>query len=194
MSKKKILWFVPGVASLEQKAMALANGLTIRNPLAFSEGVGLEDCDGVAGMAPKAYVEAFGQVEEPEGLSWQEGGLRDDGPTVGEYVSAGYPATSYPPEGYASRSTADEIAAAVAAQAENGKMKVDEIRAALTEMGVEFDAKASKPDLAALLEVKRKEALDQAEVVKVKALLTEKGIEFDESAALADLKALIPAE
>lgn len=194
MSKKKILWFVPGVASPEQKALALASGLTIRNPLAFSEGVGLEDCDGVAGMAPKAYVEAFGQVDEPEGLSWHEGGLRGDGPTVEEYVSAGYPAAKYPPEGYASRSTADEIATAVAVQAENGKMKVDEIRAALTEIGAQFDAKASKPDLAALLEDKRKEALDQAEAVQVKALLAEKGIAFDEAATLTDMKALIPAE
>ncbi|MGY4817970.1 HeH/LEM domain-containing protein [Pseudomonas chlororaphis subsp. piscium] len=194
MSKKKILWFVPGAASPEQKAQALANGLSIRNPLAFSEGVGLEECDGVTGMAPKAYAEAFGHIDEPEGMSWKEGTLRKDGPTVTEFVESGYLAASYPPAGYASRSTADEIAAAVAAQADNGKMKVDDIRAALTDMGVQFDAKASKPDLAALLEEKRKEALDQAEAVKVKVLLTEKGIAFDETATLDDLKALIPAE
>lgn len=195
MSKIKILWFVPGAATAEQKAQAGANGLSIRNPLAYSEGAGLEQCDGVTGMAPKAYVEAFGQVDEPEGLSWQEGGLREDGPTVAEFVGAGYQAANYPPEGYASRSTADEIASAVAAQAEvGGKMKVDEIRAALSEMGIQFDAKASKPDLAALLEEKRKEALDQAEVGKIQALLAEKGIAFGETATLDELKALIPAE
>jgi len=72
MSKKKILWFVPGATTAEQKAQAQANGLSIRNPLAYSEGVGLEECDGVTGMAPKDYVEAFGQVDEPEGLSWQD--------------------------------------------------------------------------------------------------------------------------
>jgi hypothetical protein len=40
----------------------------------------------------------------------------EDGPTVAEYVSAGYLASNYPPRGYASRSTAEEIAAAVAAE------------------------------------------------------------------------------
>ncbi|ARO24749.1 hypothetical protein TAL182_CH03003 [Rhizobium sp. TAL182] len=43
--------------------------------------------------------------------------LREDGPTVEEYVAAGYLAANYPPSGYASRSTPDEIAAAIAAQA-----------------------------------------------------------------------------
>ncbi|BEV43930.1 hypothetical protein [Afipia carboxidovorans] len=43
--------------------------------------------------------------------------LREDGPTVAEFVAAGYPADKYPPSGYASRSTPEEIAAAVAAQA-----------------------------------------------------------------------------
>lgn len=42
--------------------------------------------------------------------------LRTDGPTVAEFVERGYLAANYPPEGYASRSTPEEIAAAVAAQ------------------------------------------------------------------------------
>ena len=42
--------------------------------------------------------------------------LRQDGPTIAEYVAAGYHAASYPPAGYASRSTEEEIAAAIAAQ------------------------------------------------------------------------------
>lgn len=42
--------------------------------------------------------------------------LRTDGPTVSEYVAAGYRAENYPPQGYASRSTPDEISAAVALQ------------------------------------------------------------------------------
>ncbi len=46
----------------------------------------------------------------------KDGSLRMDGPTVAEYVAAGYLASNYPPQGYASRSTADEIAEAVAAQ------------------------------------------------------------------------------
>lgn len=42
--------------------------------------------------------------------------LKQDGPTVAEYVAAGYKASNYPPGGYASRSAQEEIAAAVAAE------------------------------------------------------------------------------
>ena len=42
--------------------------------------------------------------------------LKTDGPTVAEYVAAGYPAKNYPPAGYASRSTAEEIADAIGKQ------------------------------------------------------------------------------
>jgi hypothetical protein len=42
--------------------------------------------------------------------------LKQDGPTVQAYVEAGYSAKNYPPAGYASKSTAEEIAAAVAAE------------------------------------------------------------------------------
>ncbi len=45
-----------------------------------------------------------------------DGDLRDDGPTVVEFVAAGYPAANYPPAGYASRSTKEEIEAAIEAQ------------------------------------------------------------------------------
>lgn len=38
--------------------------------------------------------------------------LRDDGPTIAEFIAAGYPASAYPPVGYASKSTVEEIAAA----------------------------------------------------------------------------------
>lgn len=49
--------------------------------------------------------------------------LRTDGPTVDEYVAAGYPAKAYPPSGYASRSSAEEITNAITAQAVAGKQK-----------------------------------------------------------------------
>ncbi|GER21486.1 hypothetical protein [Variovorax boronicumulans] len=42
--------------------------------------------------------------------------LRINGPTVAEFVAAGYLASNYPPSGYESRSTPEEIAAAVDAQ------------------------------------------------------------------------------
>ena len=156
MIKQKILWFIPGVATAEQKAAAQANGLTIRNPLAYSDGAGLEECDGVTGMAPKAYAEKFGVTDEPEGCSWQGAALREDGPTVSEFVAAGYLASNYPPDGYESRSTPEEIADAVAEQegdnGADGKMPIAKVREALTAKGVEFDPKAKKADLLVLLE------------------------------------------
>jgi hypothetical protein len=89
-----------------------------------------------------------------------ENGLRTDGPTVAEYVDAGYQASSYPPAGYASRSTPEEIDAAIAAQKpktgdENEtdplKMKVDDLKAWLMAKNIEFDASAKKEDLQALV-------------------------------------------
>ena len=44
------------------------------------------------------------------------GELRQDGPTIAEYVAAGYAPEDYPPSGYASRSTAEEIQAAIDAK------------------------------------------------------------------------------
>jgi len=43
-------------------------------------------------------------------------GLRLDGPTVSQWVAAGYKASAYPPSDYASKSTDDEIKAATAAE------------------------------------------------------------------------------
>jgi hypothetical protein len=79
--------------------------------------------------------------------------LRQDGPTAGEFVESGYKASNYPPKGYASRSTQEEIDAAIAAQKETDplKMKVDDLKAWLTEKGIDFDAYAKKEDLQALV-------------------------------------------
>ncbi|KQQ81947.1 hypothetical protein [Aureimonas sp. Leaf324] len=57
-------------------------------------------------------LKGFGAVREIGDES-----LRSDGPTVEEYVAAGYQATGYPPSGYASLSSEGEIAAAIATQA-----------------------------------------------------------------------------
>lgn len=92
-----------------------------------------------------------------------ENGLRTDGPTVVEYVEAGYQASNYPPAGYAARSTAEEIEAAIAAQKPKAdgdtetdplKMKVDDLKAWLTAKNIAFDASAKKEDLQALVPAK----------------------------------------
>lgn len=47
------------------------------------------------------------------------------GPTIQEWVEAGYRADAYPPEGYSSRSTQEEIDAAIAAQKSEGPQEPD---------------------------------------------------------------------
>lgn len=87
-------------------------------------------------------------------------GLRTDGPTVAEFVAAGYQASNYPPAGYASCSTDEEIAGAIKAHKAKAdessetdplKMKVDDLKAWLTTKGIEFDASAKKEDLQGLV-------------------------------------------
>ncbi|MER9814290.1 hypothetical protein [Mesorhizobium sp. M0129] len=67
-------------------------------------------------------LEAAGYVCEPGAK--KKPALRDDGPTIAEYLGAGYSASDYPPKGYASRSTAEEIETAVADAA--AKKKADD--------------------------------------------------------------------
>lgn len=52
------------------------------------------------------------EEEENEALG-KEVELRDDGPTIQEYVAAGFKAKDYPPKGYASKSTETEIKAMI---------------------------------------------------------------------------------
>ena len=75
------------------------------------------------------------------------------GPTVEEYVAAGYLAKNYPPAGYDSRSSAEQIAAAAAAQLASVKaMKVDDLKAFATQHGIAFAADAKKEDLQTAVE------------------------------------------
>lgn len=83
--------------------------------------------------------------------------LRTDGPTILEFIEAGYQAINYPPEGYASRSSQEEIDAAIQAQKELEdnvdplKMTVPKLKEWLTAKGIEFDAGANKEALQALV-------------------------------------------
>jgi len=83
--------------------------------------------------------------------------LREDGPTVAEFVEAGYLAANYPPEGYTSRSSKEEIDAAIelqkAAESETDplKMTVPKLKEWLAAQGISFDPAAKKPELQALV-------------------------------------------
>jgi len=83
--------------------------------------------------------------------------LREDGPTLAEFIEAGYLASNYPPEGYASRSSQEEIEAAIKAQKEAEtetdplKMTVPKLKEWLAAKGIAFDPSANKPALQALV-------------------------------------------
>ena len=96
-------------------------------------------------------VEHLGVASYPNQLD--ANGLKLDGPTIAEFVAAGYPAVNYPPEGYASRSSQEEIDSAIEAEKETDplKMKVPDLKAWLTAKGIEFDPSANKDALQALV-------------------------------------------
>jgi hypothetical protein len=84
-------------------------------------------------------------------------GLKLDGPTIAEFVEAGYLVSNYPPQGYASRSSQEEIDLATKAQkdAEDEtdplKMTVPKLKEWLTAKGIDFDAGANKAALQTLV-------------------------------------------
>ena len=96
-------------------------------------------------------VEHLGVASYPNQLD--SNGLKLDGPTITEFLAAGYLAVNYPPEGYASRSSQEEIDAAIDAQKETDplKMKVPDLKAWLAGKGIEFDPSANKEALQALV-------------------------------------------
>ncbi|KPA98100.1 HeH/LEM domain-containing protein [Pseudomonas asplenii] len=83
--------------------------------------------------------------------------LREDGPTVAEFVDAGYLALNYPPEGYASRSTQEEIDAAILQQkgadteTDPLKMTVPKLKDWLTANNIAFESGMAKAALQALV-------------------------------------------
>lgn len=78
-------------------------------------------------------------------------GKKVDGPTVAQFVAAGYNPANYPPAGYASRSTDDEIAAAQGAfdDAAAALIAADEAAAADAEAAAKVAADKLAADKAA---------------------------------------------
>lgn len=62
---KRILYFAREPIAQEQIEKAKRLGYIIRNASMFGPTDTLENCDGVAGDAPHAYVERFGWAEKP---------------------------------------------------------------------------------------------------------------------------------
>ncbi len=85
--------------------------------------------------------------------------LRDDGPTVAEYVAAGSAATAYPPTGYAPKSTPEEIAAAIKAEADAKDQ--EDLRSELVKLTVaQLRERAIEAKLELADDVKKAELID----------------------------------
>lgn len=132
----------------------------VKKPFPFAEGgnhvieiqAGEQD---VSDRCALVAVEHLGLAAYIDGLG--PTGLRLDCPTVAEWVEAGYLAMNYPPEGYASRSSPEEINQAIKGQAEAEvetdplKMTVPKLKEWLMAKGIVFDGGAKKEDLQALV-------------------------------------------
>lgn len=64
--------------------------------------------------------------------------LRTDGPTIEEFLTAGYLAENYPPQGYAARSTPEEIKAAIDSRANPQKTPAAPQQMLVTKKGSKF--------------------------------------------------------
>ncbi len=67
-------------------------------------------------LYPKFVTKANGdkvivntKAEEDEVLGHSADKLKDNGPTISEYVAAGFDPATYPPKGYASKNTKEEV-------------------------------------------------------------------------------------
>ncbi|HEV2155409.1 hypothetical protein [Bradyrhizobium sp.] len=86
-----------------------------------------------------AELELPGDFFKATGRMSAEGVVRQDGPTVSEWVAAGYAADAYPPTGYASKSTQEEIDAAIAQQEAARKALSEKLGEPAADEGVEDD-------------------------------------------------------
>lgn len=64
--KQKVLWFISGPATAEQKAQARANGYLIRDAQQYHAGDFIEVCDAVMGDVPADYADKYPAFEVQE--------------------------------------------------------------------------------------------------------------------------------
>lgn len=69
--KDKILWFVPGAPTADQKKLAQAEGYTLRNSQMVTASDFVEQCTFCCGDVPPKYAERYPVVEAPDGVASQ---------------------------------------------------------------------------------------------------------------------------
>ncbi|MGH8382623.1 hypothetical protein [Pseudomonas sp.] len=134
--------------------------ILVKKPFPFSPDGNqvVEVQAGEQDVSDRCAVVAVEHLGVAEYLDRQRGpGLREDGPTVSQWLEAGYLAVNYPPEGYTSRSSQEEIDTAIQLQkdAEDEtdplKMTVPKLKEWLAAKNITFEAGMTKPALQALV-------------------------------------------
>ena len=186
------VWYEPHPVTFERKALIRALGFVILD----------------AEFKPSGHQNPDVPELRPEPATTT--GDRLDRPSVEEYVLAGYLAQSYPPEGYASRSTEQEIQAAIDAQRPPADAS-DANAPALPNLATgEFNSMATA-DVAALTSAQvaalssdslKPSGTDggadangdgKVTAAELKAALIAKGIAFKGNASKTELQALLDA-
>ncbi|MFF7398882.1 HeH/LEM domain-containing protein [Achromobacter sp. NPDC008082] len=149
---KRVLLFVIGVPSPQDKALARRAGIQLRDPRAYRAGDFVEACDAVAGDAPPAYRERYDQLTQNDLAEL----LRPFTPQMSVDLTAsegqgstGENATN-PADTQALAPPPEPIAGASEA-AEDGKATVDSLKAALDAKEIPYPKTAKKAELQALL-------------------------------------------
>lgn len=145
---KRVLLFVTGVPSPEDKALARRAGIQLRDPCAYRAGDFVEACDAVAGDAPPAYRERYDQLTQNDLAEL----LRPFTPQVSVDLTA---SEGQVPTGENATNPADaqtpEPMPGASETAEDGKATVDSLKAALDAKEIPYPKTARKAELQALL-------------------------------------------
>lgn len=149
---KRVLLFVSGVPSPQDKELARRAGIQLRDPRAYRAGDFVEACDAVAGDAPPAYRERYDQLTQNDLAEL----LRPFTPQVSVDLTA---SEGQLPTGENATNPADAQAQAQAPEhmpraseaAEDGKTTVDSLKAALDAKEIPYPKTAKKAELQALL-------------------------------------------
>lgn len=139
--------FIPNLPAARSFALALAGHETPaadeEEPELVLEKMTRAELDALAAERGIDISEAKNKADVIAALN-----LRDDGPTIAEFVAAGYSPSNYPPKGYASRSTPEEIEEALNAAKAEVDAKVRD--AMLADLGA-----LSDEDLAKVVEAEK---------------------------------------
>lgn len=147
---KRVLLFVTGVPSRQEKALARRAGIQLRDPRAYRAGDFVEACDAVAGDAPPAYRQRYEQLSQVD---------------LAELVRPFSPPAQVDPAGSDGQASIDENAtdpaetqappaepvAGLSEAADDGKATVDSLKAALDAKQIPYPKTAKKAELQALL-------------------------------------------